>query len=743
MTRSALALVLLLLTSASLAAAQAEQVGRGSYATVLAPGDVGASLVSGEAATPLVSVGFDQPIQTTDFWSSLLYPFFGDQHSGVLYSHPISAKAVATGLQIGYTPTPVFAENDYAYPHRPQLTVGIEGLSTSQTVADGYGDWTVTAQWTDGTRMLHATLGHGLPFVFFEAEGGNAHIALSASPTVWLDAGHVLGITVEGRHYGLFGPSGSEWVVGGSTLTSALGGQTYFSVALLPDATAATLDRFRARAYAFVTDSRVAWQYDEASSCVQTTYSYTTELKESGNGQLNETLTALYRHQWRHTTDTVTDLRYASPRGEMRLFEGNTFTTDLRFDGILPTLPDRGAYSRGTLAELVGQVAQQALRVGPTYTNGKAMGRMARVIHIADQLGRDGERDAMLDKLKARLEEWFTAGGAQQYVYDATWHTLTGYPSDYYADSQINDDHFHAGYAIMAAATIAQYDPAWAAQAHWGGMVNLLIQDASNWDRTDTRFPFLRSFDAYAGHAWASGHGAFDEGNNQESSSESMHFAAAVILWGELTGQQAIRDLGVYLYATEASAIEQYWFDVEEAVFPTDYGRTALGIVWGREGAYTTWFGDAPEFIHGINILPVTSASMYLARHPEYVSANYAAVAEARGGAPRRWRDVFWQYLAFSEPDRALDLYLAAPDYRPFDGESRAHTMHWLYNMAAMGRIDPTVTADVATYSVFRDADGVPTYVAFNAGDAARTVTFSDGFTLDVPARSLASGSEQ
>ena len=37
-------------------------------------------------------------------------------------------------------------------------------------------------------------------------------------------------------------------------------------------------------------------------------------------------------------------------------------------------------------------------------------------------------------------------------------------------------------------------------------MVDLLIRDANNYDRTDTRFPYLRDFDIYAGHDWASGH---------------------------------------------------------------------------------------------------------------------------------------------------------------------------------------------------------------------------------------------
>ena len=142
-------------------------------------------------------------------------------------------------------------------------------------------------------------------------------------------------------------------------------------------------------------------------------------------------------------------------------------------------------------------------------------------------------------------------GGAQEYSYIDNWDVMTGYPSGFVAADQINDHHFHAAYAVMSAATIAQYDSAWASTDNWGGMVNLFIKDANNWDRADDRFPFLRSHDSYAGHSWAAGHGDFGDGNNQESSSESTDFATATILWGGSTEQVDIRDIGVFLHATE------------------------------------------------------------------------------------------------------------------------------------------------------------------------------------------------
>jgi endoglucanase Acf2 len=715
-------------------------VGLGSYSTTLPSGAVGPQNSSGQNATPKIAATFSQPVQTTDFWSSLIYPFYGNAYSNVLYAHPLMVKAVAAGLQIGHTATPTFAASDYLYPYSFQLTVGVAGLSASQTQTLGYGDWTATAQWSDPSRNMQATFGHGLPFVFFKVTGGNAVVTPEGAFTTWYNQSGTLGVTIQGRNYGIFAPTGSTWT-GTGPLQSTLNGHDYLSIALLPDAQPATIQLFRKHAYAFVTDSRVQWQYDEAAATLHTTYSYVTDLKESNGTSVNETMTALYRHQWLNTSDALTSYTYPSPNGLMKLREGSTFTTSLAFSGVLPALPDRGDYNRADLLAQVQAVAAEVLPVGPTYENGKAIARFAHLVHIADQLGATTERDHFLAEIKARLEDWFTVGGAQQYVYNGTWNVMTGYPSGYGADNQINDHHFHAAYAILGAATVAQYDSVWASQDHWGGMVNLLLRDANNWDRTDTRFPFLRAHDAYAGHSWAAGHGDFGDGNNQESSSESMNFSTAAILWGEATHQKDIRDLGVFLHATEQTAVEQYWFDVDNAVFPSTYPHVAIGMVWGGKGVHSTWFGADPEFIHGINILPVNGGSLYLGYHPDHVLANYAEIVSERGGQPIEWQDLLWEYLSLADPNLALSQYFANSNYTPFDGESRAHTMHWLFNMKKMGRVETTIHADIATYAVFRDAAGYLTYVAYNSGPADRLVTYTDGFSFTVGPRQTASHS--
>ena len=286
------------------------------------------------------------------------------------------------------------------------------------------------------------------------------------------------------------------------------------------------------------------------------------------------------------------------------------------------------------------------------------MARFANLVHLADQMGLSSERDySFLTELKTRLEDWFTVGGQQEYSYNANWDVLTGYPSGYGADNQINDHHFHMSYAIVSAATIAQYDPEWASQEQWGGMVNMLIRDANNWNREDELFPFLGLLISMQVIRGAAGHGDFAEGNNQESSSESMNYASAVILWGEVTGQKKY-DMGIFLYTTETTAVEQYWFDIDQEVFPEGYPHVALAMVWGSKGVHATWFGGDPEFVHGINFLPITSGSLYLGRHPDYIIENYNEIVEERSGQPKLLKDLFWLYLSMSDPNQALAYYL-------------------------------------------------------------------------------------
>jgi endoglucanase Acf2 len=430
----------------------------------------------------------------------------------------------------------------------------------------------------------------------------------------------------------------------------------------------------------------------------------------------------------------------------MKLARGAVFETWGTFTGVLPALPDAGSYDRAVLTRQVEEVAAEAEPPGKdTYWDGKYLGRLAAALPIAEQL-RSPAAATIEERLKRRLEDWLGAeeggrlgeGGrlkeTNTFYLNRRWGTLIGYPASYGSDHELSDHHFHYGYFLRAAAEVARRDPAWAAR--WKPMVDLLARDIASPARDDPNFPFLRVFDPYAGHSWASGTAKFGSGNNHESSSEAMAAWTGLILWGQATGDTALRDTGVYLYTTEMEGINNYWFDVDARNRPREYEPSVITMVWGGKGVNETWFSKNPEAVHGINWLPFHGGSLYLGRHPEYLRRNYDALVRENGGADwDQWADIVWMARALSDPDDAwAQLEASRGTFKAEDGNSRANLVHWVGNLRELGQVDPAVTADHPLYAVFHKG-AARTYVAYNTSDAPLNVAFSDGTTLAAPTR--------
>ncbi|MBC7975596.1 MAG: hypothetical protein H7138_11490, partial [Myxococcales bacterium] len=490
-----------------------------------------------------------------------------------------------------------------------------------------------------------------------------------------------------------------------------------------------------------------SWAYDPARGEVATKFAWQTAATPDA-APTTAPITALYRHQWLHTdAPLVPTLTYVSPRGAMKLAVATEVTTRLRYDGVMPFLPlvdsagpsgktalfdhvDR-AWRRGALFPL-GMDGKK-----DSYWAGKSLGRNAILVHLADQAGHTRARADLLRAVQNELEDWLDGQAPNLFYYDRTWRTLIGLPQGYESGTQLNDHHFHYGYFIFAAATVAHFDPTWAARANYGEAIELLIRDAASWDRSDERFPFLRNFDAYAGHSWANGPALFAHGNNEESSSEDVNFAVGAILWGAATGDMKIRDLGIFLHANLTAAIDQYWFDVDRAVFPKGFDRQAVGIVWGDGSRYETWFDPSPIYIHGINLLPITGGSLYLGRRPAYVKRNWDALVAANRGEPLQWRDVLWMYVALGDAEGAARRWRDQHEFTPEFGNSIAAVDHWIRTLGVAGTLDGEITADAPTAFALRLGQ-TRTYLGYNPTAQATTVRFSDGQTLAVPARSYA-----
>ncbi len=703
-------------------------------------------------ATFRTSEMLKQAAPTNTWFASLMF----EPWSHPLIAHPLSYRPTPAGFEIS-APSPKISElntgmMEVDWPHSAQLTVSAVDFQPDNAKLAGFGDWHVHVSMAHGADELKATIAHGSPYSYYRLSRGDARIRLSqdAQNVTMLNEQSVR-FQVGQQWYAVFAPQNGKLAWNGAReLVLRMGsGASYFSVAALPDATESSFNNFAQHAFAFIQDTRVSWHYNADKSELQSHFEATTQTMQ---GTPSTTLLGLYPHHWQHSQDKLLGAVYPSVRGPIKLVASNSFDTVLPYRGIVPLWPTLAANQGGErLSNLIkGDVAKTPRSFGTqgngTYWMGKGFGRAAQLMNIAQAQSDEASASQIQQMLQARMQEFFSGDNSRRYfALDNTIGTLAGYPEEYWSVSHMNDHHFHYGYWIHAAALIALRDPSWARPENWGGMVNLLIADIANDQRGSAQFPYLRNFDPYEGHSWASGDATMNEGNNQESSSEAINAWAGLIFWGSATGNERLRDLGIALFATESESIRQYWYDEDKLVFDPRFKREVAAQVFGSKYSFNTWWTQNPREIQGINLLPITTASTYLATNPKKISdffvglqntSNmYAASGHSDGTSADIWQDVLNEYLALQDPDKAFAQWRDQGSVE--GGDSRSHAFYWLKSLQVMGTPDLSVSANVPLYAVFKTAQGHRTYIACNPSDKELAVFFSDGTRLSVTAHSL------
>jgi endoglucanase Acf2 len=702
--------------------------------------------------------------QTNQWYSTLIF----NPTPEAIFAHPLTVRTTAAGFEVALpvktvVPT-VRMDTEIHYPHGDPIVFSPVAFQPDPAKLAKVSDWAIDIVMAKGADQLLATVAHGSPYASFRLSRGDVRLRLPAAGERF-DAGgdaRVLGLKVKGRSFVVFGPTGARWepVSANEWIGRLPEGKGYFAATVLPDEQPATLALLTKHAYAFVTGTRADWRYDAATSTVETTFATTTQVME---GSDNGPLLGLYPHHWYNNPSVAGKLgpAYDSVRGKIKLLAAAQFKTSNRYQGFVPLWP---GLKDGPRADELGDLLKADFRRRrelipgrenndnwrtSAYWQGKGLTRLTALAGVAEQQGDTEMRDRLLTMVKERMEFWFEGGSSRNYFhYDKALGTVVSYPDEFFAVEQMNDHHFHYGYFIRAAAEVALRDPAWAAKDQWGGMVELLIADIATTERGGAEFPFLRNFDVYEGHSWASGVGLGEWGNNQESSSEALNAWAGLILWGEVTGNKPLRDLGVYMYTTEVESILHYWFDIHGQVLPPEYKNVDVSMIFGGKFAHNTWWTDEPRQITGINLLPISGFSTYLGRSPEYVKRNMAALKDEmalyakHGKLPPNpppkdiWQDIFAMYTALADPAAGLAAWDRDGSYEL--GQTRTHTLHWMLSLQAHGTPDFSVYADTPLFQVFKRPDGSRTYLAYNATSAPINVRFSDGKTLSVAPKTLA-----
>jgi endo-1,3(4)-beta-glucanase len=330
---------------------------------------------------------------------------------------------------------------------------------------------------------------------------------------------------------------------------------------------------------------------------------------------------------------------------------------------------------------------------GDTYFSGKMLAKLGRILLIAEELQEicnnpegseysnsckqaslpsDANFSKALARLKSSTEIWINGTAETEFVYDVAWGGVVscgclfngkhgtcdnkfpdcsafGDPGLNFGNGFYNDQHFHYGYMIYAAAVVAHFDPAWGRDTF--ERVLLLIRAIANPSVDDHYFVPWRQKDWFSGHSWASGIAtSVQNGKNQESSSEAiaayeaiaLYGSAMVSAWQEKRSKsntdvaREIQHAGELLAATELRSAKMYWHvqqDAKVKIYPSAYTPFVVGILWQGMAQLQTWFGSAQHLAYGIQLLPITTISEHRDTL-EWSSSMYNTFAKACSSDP-------------------------------------------------------------------------------------------------------------
>ncbi|KAN0121685.1 glycoside hydrolase family 81 protein [Hyaloscypha variabilis] len=261
---------------------------------------------------------------------------------------------------------------------------------------------------------------------------------------------------------------------------------------------------------------------------------------------------------------------------------------------------------------------------GDFYYWGGALNAVARLAVIADSLGRNDLITPVIQYLETSFDYWFNSSATTLAAYETTWGGVvdkagaTNVNIDF-GNGYYNDHHFHYGYFLAVAATIAKYDGAWLNEHK--DYINWFARDIINPSPEDPYFPITRCRDWFAGHSWASGIANGAGSRDQESTGEAVNGYYGALLWASVALSQDYVNYANLLMMTEIQGAQTYWhlypsYSSSDPTNPYPEADVRALITMGnvedwQSGAWLFWGAERSE-IAAIQQLPVQPISELL-----------------------------------------------------------------------------------------------------------------------------------
>ncbi len=578
---------------------------------------------------------------------------------------------------------------------RPQKTVGptfiftafIDNMALGSVEPLGdrrvidFDDLSVTVEWSEPGRSMVAPIVRGMPYVTAEYAGYTPRIETIHAILSVNGGGAPLGSVHTGTRFEFGLNNGQRWLVYSSSpisLTldslSRLSATQPFSGTLRIASAQAGMDALLDQH-----STRIPTGGEVQATAIGDQAIMTFDWESIGTGSL--LMMTLSHHRDILLSPSMTSLVTDTIKGPMigiigsRWFLREQLTT-ISWDAPSGIDPAREPDVRTALAGDTGQ----AVVSSDTYFGGKQLAKLGRLALIADELGETSLAAIYRNNLIAAYQPWLDGTNPQSLVYDRTYggivaSTAINNPAAGFGQGYYNDHHFHYGYFIYAAAAIARGDSAWAT-TNWAAIQHL-VRDVANPTAADQDYTKMRNMDWFVGHSWAAGLFQFGDARNQESTSEAVNAWYAVYLWGLVNGDERLEDLGRLMLATEIRSAKRYWqIPSSNDLYPPPFAdNKVVGVLWGLKVDYATFFGNNPEFIHGIQMLPFTPISEELL-DPQWIQEGYPIFSSNLAGAGEGWKGFI--FLAHSIFDKATAWQEAGTLTGYDDGNSLTNTLYFI-----------------------------------------------------------------
>ena len=714
----------------------------------------------------------NKPKPTNDWWTDLLW----SRYFGELWAHPLVFEGSSNGVSI-YFPKKWSgdangASMDKGYP----ILIGGKNFKAADARAADWSDWVIKIKIADTNTSAYMdfTIGHGLPYGWAEIKGFipeiksvfDANYFLKNNTTrksfqnffpitndhfiiEWNQSGTV-------KLFAIFAPSNTIFTKKSNTYDTvevhfANTNQTFLIIAGIQSES--DIELFYDHAYVIPRSSKVEWEYDREAGKVKTKWILSGENLK--NGSEKNFIQGWIPHHYRTTENNLNFVgsEYQTSRGKLKLTIGTQWNINWSFNGIIPMMPPPKVLGITNdldierLRNYIRNYSQLVEGYGPDlYWGGKDLFHYSIYMAMAYYMNMTNEFNILKSKLRTALEDWLTyRPGETAHYYaaypipaengNAGWGGLVPFGAGWAI--YFTDHHLCLGYHYYAAAILSMFDKDFLEK--YKDMLIYTVKETINWDRDDSFFPFMRTFDPWEGHSWAGGNSS-PGGNNQESVSEAIHCYASSFLLGEIMGNKEISDVSAFAYAVENTAAHEYWFNVFKDNFPNFYRHCISTVCFGASIGFWTYFSGDPVWMHAIQWIPFCPTLDWLSRYTNYHRNEYWEMMDESPTSFLDWGgdldnivlgfiSTFDPDYAISEFERLWNLGNQGPNQQDYTG---GLTYYFIQSHRTYGDIRWDYYCNIPTSTIRQDRrNGNIRYIIYNPRDYEQIASiYSNGIKL-------------